>query len=371
MKKSKTFFACAMLAALASCSNDHVLSQQSPTPSDPDVINIVAASSKPATRAVENATNLQNTQFATGEKINVYLGENVTSSTTSYDLYRYKVTNTAPSGGSGKVLELNTTDYSTQTAPHYPITGNGMDAYALYPALGSSEAAYEITDQTRTFSVAENQKDDADYRKSDLMFGTNNWDPGNSGAPYNPFLGTKKPNPVMLYFKHVLSKIIVKLLPGDGMSDATLKGATIKLKNTSIKANITKIENPGGITFSADNSGSEIKDITLTDNYAGSESSFSSSTYSGCAGIIIPQDITVPSPTDTQTPFIEIILSPSNAKYVYNIADGDGNPNSIMEFKSGYSYTYTITLSAGNVIVVSTQIAPWQDKPISGNADLQ
>ena len=43
MKKSKTFFACAMLAALASCSNDHVLSQQSPTPSDPDVINIVAA----------------------------------------------------------------------------------------------------------------------------------------------------------------------------------------------------------------------------------------------------------------------------------------------------------------------------------------
>ena len=172
MKKSKTFFACAMLAALASCSNDHVLSQQSPTPSDPDVINIVAASSKPVTRAVENGTNLQNTQFATGEKINVYLGENVTSSTTSYDLYRYKVTNTAPSGGSGKVLELNTTDYSTQTAPHYPITGNGMDAYALYPALGSSESAYEITDQTRTFSVAENQKDDADYRKSDLMFGT-------------------------------------------------------------------------------------------------------------------------------------------------------------------------------------------------------
>lgn len=49
MKKSKTIFACAMLVTLASCSNDHVLSQQSPTPSDPDVINIVAASSKAVT----------------------------------------------------------------------------------------------------------------------------------------------------------------------------------------------------------------------------------------------------------------------------------------------------------------------------------
>ena len=73
MKKSKTFFACAMLAALASCSNDHVLSQQSPTPSDPDVINIVAASSKPATRVAVTGNDLQDTQFADNEKINVYL----------------------------------------------------------------------------------------------------------------------------------------------------------------------------------------------------------------------------------------------------------------------------------------------------------
>lgn len=368
MKKSKTFFAYAMLAALASCSNDHVLSQQSPTPSDPDVINIVAASSKPVTKAAVTGNDLQDTQFATGEKINVYLEENG-GSTTTYSMLRYEVSSTP--NGAGKQLELVNTS-PTQTAPHYPISGNGIDAYAFYPALGTSDSDYDVTKNLHSFSVAEDQSTIGGYRKSDLMFGTNNWDTRNSGAPITSFAGTKKPNPVNLYFKHLLSKIIVKLKPGEGMSDATLKGATIKLKNTSIKANITKIENPGGITFSADNSGSEIKDITLTDNYAGSESSFSSSTYSGCAGIIIPQDITVPSPTDTQTPFIEIILSPSNAKYVYNIADSDTNSgDDKMTFASGNQYTYTITLSAGNVIVVSTQIAPWQDKPISGNADLQ
>lgn len=367
MKKSKTFFACAMLAALASCSNDHVLSQQSPTPSDPDVINIVAASSKPVTKAAGTADDLQDAQFATGEKINVYLEENG-GSTTTYSMLRYEVSSTP--NGAGKQLELVNTS-PTQTAPHYPISGNGIDAYAFYPALGTSDSDYDVTKNLHSFSVAEDQSTIGGYRKSDLMFGTNNWDTRNSGAPITSFAGTKKPNPVNLYFKHLLSKIIVKLKPGEGMSDATLQGATIKLKNTSIKANITKIENPGGITFSADNSVSEIKDITLTDNYAESESSFNSNTYSGCAGIIIPQDITVPSPTDTQTPFIEIILSPSNAKYVYNIADGDGTSDGTMTFASGNQYTYTITLSAGNVIVVSTQIAPWQDKPISGNADLQ
>ena len=101
MKKSKTFFAYAMLAALASCSNDHVLSQQSPTPSDPDVINIVAASSKPATRAVEDAANLQNTQFVAGEEINVYLSEhtNETSVITYGDPWIFKVSNSVGSDG--------------------------------------------------------------------------------------------------------------------------------------------------------------------------------------------------------------------------------------------------------------------------------
>lgn len=365
MKKSKTFFACAMLAALASCSNDHVLSQQSPAPSDPDVINIVAASSKPVTKAAVTGNDLQDTQFATGEKINVYLEENG-GTTTTYAMLRYEVSSTP--NGAGKQLELVSTD-PAQTAPHYPISGNGIDAYAFYPALGTSNSDYDVKINSNSFSVAENQSGIADYRKSDLMFGTNNWDTSTE-APFNSFAGTKKPNPVNLYFKHLLSKIIVKLKPGEGMSDATLKGATIKLKNTSIKANITQIENPEGITFSADNSGSEIKDITLTDNYAGSESTFSSNTYSGCAGIIIPQYITVPT-SDPQTPFIEITLSPSNAKYVYNIADSDGNIDSKMEFKSGYSYTYTITLSAGDVVVVSTAIKNWTNTDIPGDANLQ
>ena len=364
MKKSKTIFACAMLAALASCSNDHVLSQQSPTPSDPDVINIVAASSKPVTKAAGTADDLQDTQFANDEKINVYLEENG-GSTTTYSMLRYKVSSNAPSGGgSGKVLDLNTTDAPSQQTPHYPLSGNGIDAHAYYPAL-KDVTGYDVTDGTNTFSVEEDQSTVANYRKSDLMFGTNN-------EPYSAsFSGTKRPNPVNLYFKHLLSKIIVKLIPGTGLAADNLIGATVKLMNTSKTANITNIKDPNTRTISADNGAKPSGGIILTNDYANGESSpFDASNYSGCAGIIIPQDIATNSSLD----FIEITLSSANGggTYKYKIEDKDDNSgDNNMTFDSGYQYTYTITLAAGDVVVVSTKIENWQDKAINGNADLE
>lgn len=366
MKKSKTFFACAMLAALASCSNDHVLSQQSPAPSDPDVINIVAASSKPVTKTAVTGNDLQDTQFADNELINVYLEEHISgggSATTTYQMLRYKVTNTPSGGGSGKVLDLVSTAPAQQT-PHYPLSGNGIDAHAYYPAL-KDVTGYDVTDATSTFSVEVNQSAVADYRKSDLMFGTNN-------EPYSAsFSGTKRPNPVNLYFKHLLSKIIVKLIPGTGLSADNLIGATVKLMNTSKTANITNIKDPNSRTISADNGAIPGGGIILTNDYANGESSpFDASNYSGCAGIIIPQGIDTNSSLD----FIEITLSSANGggTYKYKIEDKDDNiGDDTMTFASGYQYTYTITLAAGDVVVVSTKIENWQDKPISGNADLQ
>lgn len=364
MKKSKTFFACAMLAALASCSNDHVLSQQSPTPSDPDVINIVAASSKPVTKAAVTGNDLQDTQFADNELINVYLEENVPSgggsATTTYTMLRYKVTNTNNNGG--KQLALNT-DY-TQDAPHYPISGNGIDAYAFYPALGTGTSDYDVIKGLGFFSVAENQSDIADYRKSDLMFGTNNPTGGS-------FAGTKKPNPVNLYFKHLLSKIIVKLKPGSGLTADKLKGATVKLYNAYPKATINPSKT--GITVSVDNTPIPPNSgYILTTDYASTESTLDPDTYEGCAGIIIPQSISVPS-SPTVTKFIEITLASTygSAKYVYNIADGDGTSDGTMTFAPGNQYTYTITLSAGDVVVVSTEINNWNNNNISGDANLQ
>lgn len=361
MKKSKTIFACAMLVTLASCSNDHVLSQQNNTPSDPDVINIVAASSKAVTRAAEDAGKLQDTQFAENALINVYLkehtedGESPSMTYNNGNAYKYKVTSTTMgSDGTGRKMELN----DGGTDPHFPANGRGVDAYALYPAI--EETDYNITKEVTTFEVKNDQSLDDDYNKSDLMFGRNGLN-SSDGAEISDFKGTKKGNNVELYFKHQLSKIIVKLSKSSEMADGVLDGATIKLHNVKPKASFTVTET-GLTNLKAADTDNDATEITV-------------GTYNaiGNAAIIVPQDIEVPT-GDDKTKFIEITLSKTNggAVYVYYIADADGtDTDNKMTFASGKSYTYNITLSAGNIVVVSTKIENWDNKDINGDADLQ
>ena len=334
MKKSKTFFAYAMLAALASCSNDHVLSQQSPTPSDPDVINIVAASSKPATRAVEDAANLQNTQFVAGEEINVYLSEhtNETSVITYGDPWIFKVSNSVGSDGE---VTLTPPDGIT---PKFPSNNNGVDAYALYPTSVTK------TDNG-TFTVPTDQSNDKKYRSADMMFGTNKL--GSNGQEIQDFAGTPKGKDVELYFKHQLAKVIVKMDETSFSSDF-LNGATIKLKGVKNE-----------FTYKASKNG--VEDIYLTGSNTVDVDLGPYST-DGNAGIIAPQTLT------GEAEFIEITTNVSPAQiYIYKIPTGSSKT-----FESGKKYIYNIKLSGGSLVVVSTKIEEWgTGETVDGTADLK
>ena len=335
MKKSKTFFACAMLVTLASCSNDHVLSQQSPTPSDPDVINIVAASSKPVTRAVENATNLQNTQFVANEQINVYLSENLDGASTPVINYQPMVYTVSSTPDTGNGVQL---DPPSGEKPKFPSNDHGVDAYALYPTSVTK------TDNG-TFTVPTDQSDEAKYRNADMMFGTNSLD--NSGTTIPGFKGTPKGNNVELYFKHQLSKIIV-IMDAASFTNGSLNDATIKIKGVKNK-----------FTYKASDAG--IENISLTSDGA-VDIELGKYDAAGNACIIAPQNVAA------ETEFIEITTNESPAKtYIYKIPTG-----STKTFAAGNKYTYNIKLSGGSLVVVSTKIEEWGDGGTeSGDADLQ
>lgn len=332
MKKSKTFFACAMLAALASCSNDHVLSQQSPTPSDPDVINIVAASSKPVTRAVEDATNLQNTQFVAGGEINVYLSEHTNENPviTYGNPWVFKVSNSVGSDGE---VTLTPPDGIT---PKFPSNNNGVDAYALYPTSVTA---------TGTFTVPTDQTNDAGYRSADMMFGTNKL--RSDGSEITPFTGTPKGKNVELYFKHQLSKIIV-MMDKNSFDNGTLTNAEIHLLGAKNGSSYTA--GASGITLQAPTT-------ALSDGECYNLGKYDEN---GNAGIIIPQTI------ENETKFIEIVLNDNTTKYVYKIDEASG-----VQFEGGKKYTYTIKLSGGNLVVVSVKIKDWEDVQKTGTADLE
>lgn len=337
MKKSKTIFACAMLVTLASCSNDHVLSQQSSTPSDPDVINIVAASSKAVTRAVVDDKEMQNTQFVANEQINVYLSENLDGASTSVINYTQPMVYTVSSTlDSGYGVQL---DPPSGEKPKFPSNNHGVDAFALYPTDVNTETS-------QTFSVQLDQSAYTNYRKSDMMFGTNSLK--SNGDPQDAsFKGTLKGNNVQLYFKHQLSKIIVKM-DKNSFDDGTLTNAEIHLLSAK-----------NGSSYTAGASGITLQDPTtaLSD---GEYYNLGIYNENGNAGIIIPQTIS------NDDKFIEIVLSDNTTKYVYKIDEASGT-----QFQGGKQYTYTIKLSGGNLVVVSVKIKDWEDVQKEGTADLE
>lgn len=315
MKATKIISACAVLAALASCSNEHELSQQS---AEDTPIRIQANVGGITTRA---ASNIQGTQFDANEYINVYLFEKSggTGNTTSYGTNGLVVFQTSDASG-------NMSPSNPSAALFYPTNGQPVLAYAFYPAL-SSAPGYDIKNDATTFSVETDQSTDGAYKKSDLMFA-------------KQVETAKTANPISLIFAHQLTKIKVILTPGDGLENVT--GATIKMLN---------VNKTIGLTMPTDYSTAE--DITLGEksNNVG-ETGIQFGTYDAenkNAIIIVPQTVA------KGTKLFEVIYN--GGKYSYTLPNGDSDND--VTFAAKTEYTYNLTLTSGGLTVKSTTITLW------------
>ena len=327
MKQFITPIACVMLAALTSCSNDKVLSEATPK----DRIDVSTAFGGVKTKAVSNSDDLQNTSFVENALINVYLKEHGGNLANFEPKYVFQKIETP-------VNNANMQIYAGQKNAYYPLSGNAVDAYAFYPAI-QDNVDYNILDEMseQTFKVLTDQSIPENYRKCDLMFGSNKYYvEGGIVKEYegDAFKGTsKEQNPVELIFKHQLSKIIVKIQPGGGLIADNLKDATITMFGPKPDVKITT----SSIGISLGNA----EGTAPTGGY-------NLGTYdaNGNAAIVIPQTIGAGD-------FITIQLSHGNGskKYTYKL-------NSQTIFEKGKSYTYTLKLTSGE-LDVTTQIGDW------------
>lgn len=265
------------------------------------------------------ATDIQSGQFANGEKIDVFINENVTAEPTT--TYAQPLVYTA--GGSGTMTPA--------TQPYFPTSGNGVNIYAYYP---SNRVGNDITATSVSFSVAEDQSSDEDYKASDLMYGT---------PSQNPVSRTK--SPTALIFKHLLSKVTITLVPGDGTP--SLDGAVVRLRNvqpnTALNVSAGTIGNASGDT----------KDITVF--------TAATSALSGSA-VVVPQTL---EPT-----FIEVTLENGGVLTSKELKDGSYNPITSVVLTSGNEYKYTITVNLTSLGVTST-IVPWIGATATGTAEMQ
>ena len=313
MKATKIISACAVLVALASCSNDHVISQPG---AEDTPIRIQANVGGITTRA---AGNIHGGQFDAGEYINVYLFEKPegTGTTTSY--------------GTGGLVVFKTSNANGNMSPDpsadlfYPTNGQPVLAYAFYPAL-SGELGYNIKNDATSFTVADDQSTPAAYKKSDLMFA-------------EQVETAKTANPISLTFAHQLTKIKVNLTAGAGLANVT--DATIKMLNVNKKI---------VLTMPTPNYSQDISLSSPSDNAGTTGIQFGTAdAVNGNAIIIVPQTVA------KGTTLFEV--SYNGGTYSYTLPNGESDSG--VTFAAKTEYTYNLTLTSGGLTVKSTKITPW------------
>ena len=190
IKKKYLIFAAAALT-LAACSNDENLN------GGPVELRL-SSSLEVQTRA---ATDIQGSAFETGQSVDVFIHEYVTSgaATTTYP----------------------------QPLAYTTSSGNGVTICAYYPSdmVDNIDAG-----TTATFTVKDDQSLKENYMASDLMY----------GVPQNGNPVKRTTDAVGIGFTHLLSKVSVNLTAGDG--NPNLTGATVELLNVLPTTTLTTAE---------------------------------------------------------------------------------------------------------------------------------
>ena len=330
MKATKIISACAVLVALASCSNDHELSQQS---AENTPISIQANVGGITTRA---AGNIQGTQFEAGEKIGIFLKEHLETGETSIISYTQPLEGEVQTSGANAAISI--------TTQYYPSNGHGVDCLAIYPKQNEGN---DIKNGMTTFSVKTDQSGAANYKASDLMFA------------YTENTKKSAKQPIKLTFSHLLSKIIVEVCVDeeDGSVDkSVLEDVYVDLQSVNNTIGITvsdMSQSKGSTTPTTDGSVELLSNVSNETTIVMGKPGVSTddTKTNEVAAIIVPQTI-----AKTKS-FIKVRLNDGSndyATYTYNVTAESG-----LSFATGTSYKYTITLKSSGISVESVQINPW------------
>ena len=225
----------------------------------------------------------------------------------------------------------------------FPQTGNAVNIRALHGTFNEMFTEGETVFPTGGvgFTVAENQSAGGDaYVTSDLLYAASD-DVARSGNPTT----------VSLKFYHMLSKLELKIVRGEGVTDAVEK---VTLGGVAVGGTFTPAEDVDLTQQTARAamivaSGEQSATMTLGGAFWDEETKTTND------AIVVPQSIGGKTMTFTLA---------SGGELVYTIPDGKA-------FESGKKHVYTVTLKLTGLEVTSS-IEPWDDSEgeTEGNATL-
>lgn len=314
MKKQLILAAAALF--FVACSNDESLN-----PNDGPVEIRLSSGIEVQTRAMHNL----DTQLGDGERVHVWVDD----ATTNAALYE----NNVLEKGNGGTL-------SGGTPMYFPQTGNNVDIYALHGNVTLTGNTYpENTALTHT--VADDQRSSITtagegYQGSDLAYAKIE----NQGR-------TSVPTTATLNFHHLLSKIEVVLIQGQGDGDFLGRISSLQVLNTQPTANFTLTKAGAAYGANADQADGIEVEASGDPTAIALDTDISTSSME-----VLNEAIIVPQQINAGTQFIQVSLT-DGAKFIYNLEN-------TTTFESGKKYKYTITVRETG-LEVQSQISDWTD----------
>lgn len=221
-------------ALLASCSADWEPDAQS---GELQAIQLTAKSmsAMEQTRAA-STEDLQNTAFAGGKDVAVYIEDHSGAATYATTPYRFRTSNAV--GGQNLLIYFSDDTHASKL--YYPVTAlASIDIYGFYPYSRFSAIDNRSTSDLDV-SVNTNQSIASYYRNSDIMMAT----PITNQARTSSAVG--------LTFRHLMAKLVIRLKQGvhsgttSIVTDSYLANSTLTIG--SVKTNATLNMTTGAIT---------------------------------------------------------------------------------------------------------------------------
>ena len=294
-------------------------------------------------------SNIQSTQFLSGERVNVYMRD-----VNGLDAYPSSLNFTADGNGG-----LSRT--SDNTRYYWPRQLGPLEIFGVYPAgsvsLSTKITAGDFNPFTYTtdysFTVAADQTDVANYKASDLMIGFPS-NPSPNVAPCTLFQDGDE-GTVNLNFTHRLTKIIVTLTPATWVAESgsigqvTADDLAYSGTEDTKYARVTLCGIKRKISFKVYDASSDLGAAEATDDGNSTVVCLGSNN----AFIVPPQTI------NTGTTFIkiELIDKTSGGESVYATFHYDLTTNLTLAAKN--VYTYNITLEKPQIVVTVNDITAW------------
>ena len=349
MKKSDILIALMAVGMCAACTHDGEaivnMGQEVITPTNTNMPPELRLTYGAASTRAES--NIQSSQFLSGERVNVYMRD-----VNSLDTYPSSLNFTADGNGG-----LSRT--SDNTRYYWPRQLGPLEIFGVYPEnVLSTQKSGDGSPFTYAneywFTVAADQTDVANYKASDLMIGFPS-NPSPNVAPCTLYQDGDE-GTVNLDFKHRLTKIIVTLTPATWVAESGSIGQVTANDLAYSTGGETPDTKYARVTLCGIKRKISFKVYDASSDLGAAEATDDSNSTVVCLGsnnafIVPPQTI------NTGTPFIKIELIDKTSGEERVNATFHYNANPTLAAKN--VYTYNITLQKPQIVVTVNDITAW------------